>query len=182
MHPLQQCIGVPDGRGQPDALQSVTGKSLKSLEDGQQVPAAVVPGERMQFIDDDDAKVREQHPVVDVGRHEHRLERLRRGEEHVRRLCEQAVPLARGGVAMPQPHASPHPRCVAGQTRLEVVEQRPQWRDVEDGKPLPLPLGHRRQQREEGGLGLAARSGRQEQAVVAAADRLDGLTLKGPQV
>jgi hypothetical protein len=73
-------VGVADRGGEADPLQSSAGQMLQPFKDGQQVPASVVSGEGMQLVDDDDAQVGEQHPVVDVCRDEHRLERLGCGE------------------------------------------------------------------------------------------------------
>ena len=82
-------IGRPTRRGQP-------------FEHGEQVPAAVVAGEGVDLVDDDGAQAGEERPVVDVGADQHRLERLRRGQQDVGRLAQDALAVAGADVAVPE--------------------------------------------------------------------------------
>jgi len=96
---------------------------LQSFKHADQVPTPVVPGEGVDLVDHDRPQVCEQRPGVDAGGHQHRLQRLRSGEQDVRRLAQHALAAALVRVAVPQPGAATEPGRVAVDPRLQVVEQ-----------------------------------------------------------
>jgi hypothetical protein len=57
--PVQQFIRVAHRRRQPDPLNRLPGIRLDPLDHGAQMPAAVVAGKRMQFVNDDHADAAE---------------------------------------------------------------------------------------------------------------------------
>ena len=77
----------------------------------------------------------EEPVVVDAARDEHRLERLGRGQQDVRRLGEDALAGGVADVAVPEPDATTQPVAVLRDSWVQVVQQGPQRRHVEDGEP-----------------------------------------------
>jgi hypothetical protein len=58
--------------------------SLQSFEYGQQVPSPVVPCKGVDLVDDEGLQSGEERPVIDIGADEHRFQRFRCGQQHVR--------------------------------------------------------------------------------------------------
>ena len=109
LQPGQQLVRVADGRGQPDPLQRAPAEPGEPFEDGEQVPAAVVAGEGVDLVDHHGAQIAEELPVLDLRADEHRLERLRRGEQDVRPLAQDALPRGGGDVPVPHGDGAPEP-------------------------------------------------------------------------
>lgn len=144
------------------------------------MPAAVVAGEGVGFVDDDGLHIGEPALVVDSPGDEHGLDRLWRGEQDVGWFGEEPVPLRLAGVAMPQADGAADQAPVGLEAKVQVVEQGPEGADVQHGEASPVLTEHAREQREEGGLGLAAGRGRHGDGVVAGEDGLDGHQLQWP--
>ena len=89
--PLEQRFRVADGRRKPDPLKVPSGEPADAFEDRQEMPSTVVPGERVELVDDDSSEVPEEERAVDPPRGEHHLDRLGGGEEHVRRVRENLL-------------------------------------------------------------------------------------------
>ena len=145
------------------------------------MPAAVVTGERVHLVHDDRPHPSEQRPVLDLEADQHGLQRLRRGQQHVRRVAQQPLPRRRAHVAVPDRGPAAQPAGVGLQPGQQVVQQRLQRADVDDRQAGPALRVHGGQQREHRGLGLAARRGRQQQRVGAVEDRSGRLLLQRPQ-
>ena len=59
--PSQQLVGIPHRRREADPLQRPPGDGLEPGEDSLQVPASIVPGERVDLVHHDRPQVREHH-------------------------------------------------------------------------------------------------------------------------
>src|SRR5690606_40208148 len=99
--PGEEVVRVADGGGEADALQGPLGQPGEAFEDGEQVPAAVVGGECVDFVDDDGADVAEEGAVVDGGAHQHGFDGFGGGEQHVGRGGAAALPRRGGAVGVP---------------------------------------------------------------------------------
>jgi hypothetical protein len=120
--------------------------------------------------------------VVGLDADQHRFERLGRGQQNVRRLGADALPLRLLGVAVPERRPTPEPLGVRVDTVDQVVEERLERAKVQDGRACPHLLGHRRQQGEAGRLGLAACCRSQQHGVLSFHERHDRRPLEGAQV
>lgn len=100
---------------------------LESTPAGNFVPQ---PSEGVGLVDHHHPDVREPPVVGDAGGDQHRLERLRCGEQDVGRLREHSLALRLPDVAVPEADAAAHHRTVAVEPLVEVVQQRPQGADV----------------------------------------------------
>ena len=84
------------------------------------MPAPVVPGERMKFVDDDDSDVLEEMPMVDLGGNQDDFERFRRRQQAVGRIGDDPPLLRLGRIAVPagalagRPAGSSEPVVPAG--------------------------------------------------------------------
>ena len=145
------------------------------------MPAAVVAGERVHLVHHDRPHPGEQRPVLDLEADQHGFQRLRRGQQHVRRVAQQPLPRRRAHVAVPDRGPAAQPAGVACQPGQQVVQQRLQRADVDDRQAGPSLRVHGGQQREHRGLGLAARRGRQQQRVGPVEDRPGRLLLQRAQ-
>ena len=140
----------------------------------------------MDLVDDHGARRRE-HPAAGLGA-EQDVERLRRGDDDVRRPAVHALALARRGIAGAHPGpdldvrqplraqglADAGERCL--QVALDVVRQRLQRRDIDDlrlvSEPPLQPLSNQVvDRRQKGGKCLAGSRGRSDQRMP---PRLDG--------
>ena len=131
-------------------------QSLNSGEDRQQMPAPVVAGERMKFVDDDGLDVLEELPVVDLGRHQNGFEGFGRREQAVGRIGDDSPLVALGRVPVPASRPSSDQVEVSLEPLFLVVQQGPDRADVKDRQAVPGLGEHLRNDREEGRLGLAA--------------------------
>jgi hypothetical protein len=59
------------------------------------VPASIVTGESVDLVDHDGAQIREEPPPVHLDAHQHGFERLRRGEQEIRRVTKDTLPRGR---------------------------------------------------------------------------------------
>ena len=82
---------------------------------------------------------------------------------------------------MPDGCRSAEPRGVGIHSSLKVVQQRPEWTDVEDGRAGPRLPGHAREEGEHGSFRLAACGGGEEHGVTAGEDGPDRPLLQGPE-
>ena len=137
----QQLIRVADGGRQPDPLQRPPRDPGQPLKDGEQVPAAVSRRRRRAPRPRSPPGGREQPPVVHAGADQHRLQRLGRGEQQVRRAGEDGLAPGGRGVAVPEGDPAAGPAAVGLQARQQVVEQRLQRAQVErrTGRSSPRP-------------------------------------------
>ena len=170
----------PLGRREADAGDRPVGQPAQALDGEAQVGAALVVGDGVQLVEDQGADARQPAPPA-LGR-EQDVERLRRGDEHVRGPLRHRLPLGRGGVAGTQADADlrqGRPALLGeaaylgqgpGQVALDVVRQGLEGRDVDDlgrlgqaavqpGPDEAVQAGH------EGGQGLAGAGGRGHQGV-----------------
>ncbi|MDB5027275.1 MAG: associated domain protein [Candidatus Eremiobacteraeota bacterium] len=139
-----------DRRRQPDAPQRGARQLGERFEQEREVRAALAPGQRVDFVDDDRLDVRER---LAIGVHrDHQREGLGGREQHVRRAAHHQPPLLHRRVT--GPHAGPHegladppappPRALgvrpfedphlahrSPQVVLDVVAERAQGRDVQ---------------------------------------------------
>ncbi|KQX92688.1 hypothetical protein JOF59_000973 [Streptomyces clavifer] len=92
LEPGQQVVGIPDGGGQADPLERAPGDACEPFQYGQQMPASVVTGEGVDFVDDDAVQAAEEGAVVDMGTHQHGFQRFRGGEQDVGPLGQDAAP------------------------------------------------------------------------------------------
>jgi hypothetical protein len=135
----------------------------------------------VDLVDHGDAHVAKQVVLVGFGRDQHRLKRLRRGQQHIWRVLANQATGGLADVAVPHPNPPAHQHREALQPLVEVVEQRAQRAHVQHRQAAPILVEHPRQQRKEHGFGLAASRGRQQQGVGAAPQRPDRLLLQRPQ-
>ena len=129
----QQLRRVADGGREPDPLERPPGDGASPLEDREQVPAPVVPGEGVDLVDDDRAQPGEQPRWSTQRRDEHGLQRLGRGQQQVRRLAAGSPSLA-GPTSPCQARRAAEPDRRTTEPRLQVVEQRPERADVQHGQ------------------------------------------------
>jgi hypothetical protein len=148
-------------------LNVAAGEPHHTLKDREEVPSAIVSGERVDFVDDNSLNTTEQRLVFDSRRHEHHLEGLRRREEHIRRVSENRAAGSIAYISVPHRGATPTVRCVPLDAKLEVVQKRSERADVENRQPEPTFREHAREKREYRRLRLAARGGSQQQNVPA---------------
>ena len=79
------------------------GEVLQAFEAEGEVDAALVPGQRVDFVHDDGAHGAEH--LARLGAGEQQVERFRRGDEDVRRLAQHRRPVALWGIAGAHRHA-----------------------------------------------------------------------------
>ena len=128
------------------------------------MPAAVVGGECVDFVDDDGADVAEEGAVVDGGAHQHGFDGFGGGEQHVGRGAEDALPGRGGDVAVPEGGGAAEPAGVALEAGQQVVEEGFERAHVEHGDAVPLLVGHGGEQ-EHSGFGLPPAVGEQDRVV-----------------
>ncbi len=146
------------------------------------MPTAVVASEGVDLVHDHHAQVREQAAGIDVRRHQHHLQRLRRGQQAVGRVAEH-VPAGGGGhVAVPEGRTPAQERAVPLEPHVEVVQEGLDRADVEHAQPRPALRQHARGHGQEGRLRLAARRGRQHDHVLPGENAGDHLLLEGSQL
>ena len=100
--PIEQPLGVPDRRGETDALDLAPRELVETRQHSEEMPASVIAGERVNLVDDHRLDAAKQPRNVDRRRHHHRLDRLRRGQKQVRRLAQDRFSLRSSDVAVPQ--------------------------------------------------------------------------------
>ena len=123
------------------------------------MPASVITGEGMKFINDDGLDILEKLPMVDFGRHQNGFERFRRREQAIGWIGKNPFSFTLSRIAMPTGGSSSDQGKVFLKPLLLVVQQRPNWTDVEDREAIPALGEHLRNDREEGRLGFATRRG-----------------------
>src|SRR5690606_27436406 len=179
--PGEEVVRVADGGGEADALQGPLGQPGEAFEDGEQVPAAVVGGECVDFVDDDGADVAEEGAVVDGGAHQHGFDGFGGGEQHVGRGAEDALPGRGGDVAVPEGGGAAEPAGVALEAGQQGVEEGFERAHVEHGDAVPLLVGHGGEQGEHSGCGFAARGGGEQDRAVAVEEGGERFPLEGAQ-
>ncbi|VXC15284.1 conserved hypothetical protein [Curtobacterium sp. 8I-2] len=134
-----------DGRGQPDALHGLAEQVVEAFERHGQVCAALARGDRVDLVHDDGVDV---HQGLACLRGEHQVERLGRGDEDVRRLAQELLPVGRRGVTAAHTHRDvrwfgTETACGLGdaderapQVALDVDAQGLERRDVEHPRAL----------------------------------------------
>ena len=87
------------------------------------MPATVVSGETVDFVDDHHPQIAEQAAGIDIGRNQHHLERLGRREQAVGWVAED-LPTSSGiHVAVPQGRSPAQERAIPLEANIKVVEQ-----------------------------------------------------------
>ncbi len=107
----------PLRRGEADALGAALAERVQALERERQVRAALVAGHGVDLVDDD--RPHAAQPLAALAGGHEQVERLRRGDEQVRRALQHRCPRRRRGVAGAQQH--PH----LGHVEAELVRGRP---------------------------------------------------------
>ena len=174
------------GGGKADALERTSGQRLQALQRQGEVRAALVADEGVDLVHDDRPHRGQDLPPAVAGQQE--IERLRRGDQDVRRPLAHGRALRGRRVA----RSAPYPHFGQGRIQgadlaqrslevlLHVVGERAQGRDVEDarlvGQRAPF-LQQRVDGGQEGGQRLAGSGGRGDQDVPALADEGPALTL-----
>ena len=193
----QRFLDGPDGGRAADPLGPGSGlprfhQRLQALQREGQVGAALVAQQRVYLVHDDEARLGQGGPETLGG--EQDVQRLRRGDEDVRRPAGHGLPL--GGERVPGPDGHPDLRraqavCHGGspeagqgltQVLLDVVVERAERRDVDDVDPIlqpalqpqPMQVVHGP---EEGGQRLAGARGRDDQRVASRRDGRPALAL-----
>ena len=130
------------GRGEPDAERARLRERLEPLEGEREVSAALVAGERVDLVHDHRAHAPQ--PLAAALGGEQQEERLRRGDQHVRRAAQHRRARGAGGVAAAQQHADLGQRLASrggerahlgerdGEVLLDVGGERLERRDVDD--------------------------------------------------
>lgn len=175
--PIDELLGIADGGGETNTLQLSPSQERNPCQDCKQVPAAVVAGKGVQFIDDHRAKVGEKSPMVEALRHQHDLKGFRSCQQKVWRLTTDLGTSAAYNIAVPDLDMPPDEHGIALQSPGETIQQRLQGADVEDAQASPGFCQHPRQYREDGGLGFSCGGWGDKQHVIAGQDGLDGLFL-----
>ncbi len=128
-------------RRQADARRAVR-QQVEPLKRNREVRAALVIGDRMDFVDDDGLDMAKDDAAAVGG--EQDIQRLGRGDQDVRRALQHLAALFGQRVASAHGGANfRHQIAALGSQRknlaqravkifLDVVAQRLQWRDVED--------------------------------------------------
>ena len=172
----------PLRRREADALHVAPGLLGEALERDGEVGAPLGLGHRVDLVDDDPLRAGEEVARL---RGEHEVQRLRRGDEDVRRVLEHLAALALRRVA--GAHGDAHVGADAAQrgaqVALDVVPEGLERRDV-DQPHAPLPrVGRRRlgdeavERPQERGKRLAGTGGRRDQRVLPRRDGRPGLRL-----
>jgi hypothetical protein len=166
-------------RAEPDPLHVAAGRLGEPLERERQMRAALGLRDCVDLVDDHLLGAIED-PRRLAG--EHQVQRLRRGDEDVRRFADHRLALLLRRVAGPDRHlhvgADPAQRCA--QVLLDVVAERLQRRDVDEPGAISGRLGHEAVERpQESGQRLARAGGRADQRVLPGRDRRPGLLLSG---
>ncbi len=149
----EPCSQVSSSSGLPTVADRPTRWSGRPIEmgepfqDGEQVPASVVAGERMDLVDDDGAQAGEERAWSTL-----RLTSIDSSDSGVvSRMSGRAARIARRRDAVTSPcqraARRPEPAGVPLQPGMQVVEQRPQRAEVEHRRAGPALGGHPGQQR-----------------------------------
>ena len=179
---MQDRLRVADSGGQSDALNVFVTESAQSLQQGRKVPAPIVAGEGVDFVDNHGAEVGK-HPLCGhTSAHQHDFQRLGRGQQDVRRVIQKRIFPARGDITVPFERASPDQARVALHARLLVVEQSPDRRHVHHGNRPPVLRVHLREQGKERRLCLAPGRGSKNHNVLAVQHRGDGQFLDRAEI
>jgi hypothetical protein len=179
--PVEQRGGIADSGGQTKALDRARGQPGQSRQHAEQVPATVPGGEGVHLVDHDGLQISEEPCVLDPGGDQHALQGLWRSQQEVGRLRRDPALLRLRNVAVRHRRSTAEPAGHSGQPRFQVVEQGLERTDVEDRESAPTPRLHPRQQRQDGGLGLAAGGRREQQRIRAVEHGLDGRFLQPAQ-
>jgi hypothetical protein len=140
-HPGQERDG-PLRRRQPDPLRTGLGRPLQTLQGERQVRAALVAGGGMDLVDDHRLHRPQHGPAPGGG--DHQVQRLRRGDEEVRRAAHHEGPLAAAGVARPHRHRQFRRRVTQFGGHLGDLPQGPVevLGDVDGQGPQRRHVGH----------------------------------------
>ena len=107
------------------------------------MPAAVIPGEGMDLVDDDHAEVREQALRVDAGRDQHHLQRLGGRQQAIGRFAQDPPPCCLFDVSVPERRSPPEQGAIALEPDVEVVQERLDRTDVENAQARPPSVSMR---------------------------------------
>ena len=120
--------------------------------------------------------------MLDLAGNQHGFQRLRGREQAIRRRSENLLSPRLGDVAVPDRTASADQAQVVFQPLMEVVEQRLERADVENGQTVPFLGQHPGQEREDGRFRLAACGGCYQQCVMTLKQGADAEFLQGTKL
>ena len=123
--------------------------SLNPGEDRQQVPATIIASKRMKFVNHHYPYILEEVGVVDLGRNQHGLKRLRGREQAVRRIGDDLTLFTLGSIPVPASRPSADQLEVAGEAVFLVVQESLDRADVQDRQPFPGLREHLRKHGKE---------------------------------
>jgi len=175
---LPDLLERPLRRRQPDPLRRLCRERLEALDREREMRAALRSRDRVHLVQDQRVDAAQQ---LACARREQEEQRLRSGDQDVRRLTEhgRALLLRRvaGADGNAQLRAEPGER--AAQVPLDVVVERLERRDVEDAETPSRPGREAVDRREERRERLSRPGGRLDEDVPAGGDRRPALLLRG---
>ena len=110
--PTQDLVGISDRCRESDTLKITPRKPGQSFEYRGQVRAAVVIGERMDFVDDDSLQPRKELPRRNSGAHEHGFDGLWCRQQNVGRFAQEPRARALADVTVPFEGATSEEPCI----------------------------------------------------------------------
>ena len=198
--PLQESgnrVDRPHGGRQPDALGSgvpgLPDQIVEARQRQREMRSPLVVRQGMNLVDDDGRRMTQRRAAAFRGQQDE--QRLRRGDQNVRRPAHHPLALPGRGIA----GADPGPDAGGGDAPLErqllelgqrglevpsdVVAERLQRRDVDHLDPIVEPSGEARRHQpvetdEKGGEGLPGSGGSRHQDVAPGADGGPGFELR----
>ena len=175
-------LGVADRGGEADAPRVHAREAREPLDQAEGLPAAVAAQEGVHLVDHDKAQIVKQPWDRRVLVQQQRLERLGRDLQDAARALHEPVLVALRHIAVPVPDGDLRLLAQLRQPLELVVDKRLEGTYVDTAHRRGRVLGEEREDREEGGLGLAGGGGGGEQdVVVGAEDGLSGSVLHTPE-
>ncbi len=149
LQPGEQLFGIADRRGQPDPLHGRPIESVSRSSTASRCQPRSSPAKACTSSTTTARRPAKKAAMVDVGADQHRLERLRRGQQDVGPLAQDPPAVAAVRRRRARARRGPaEPGGVRLQPGREVVQQRLERADVEHRGPGPALRGHPGQQRE----------------------------------
>ena len=176
--PARETRRIGDRGREPDAARKGRQAGQPRQPEGKQI-TALVRLERMQFVEHDDAQSRKLRARLRIGQHQR--QRLRRGEQEMRRLDALARAFGRRRIAGARLGAQAERQV--GDRQLEIAmhidRERFERRHIERVQPVAGRRGELDQTRQEPGQRLAAAGRRHQQRRAPGTRRLDQRELMG---
>src|SRR5262249_56663619 len=108
----EEDLRIADGGGEPNALHRPSDEVYQALQHGEEVPAAVVAGKRVDLVYHNHPDVAEERRVVDVGADQHGFQRFRCGQQDVGLSAQGLAPVSGGGIAVPDRATAAEPAAL----------------------------------------------------------------------